>query len=492
MKNKRVITLMVLFLFSLNSLFSQIVDVKTAFKVAETKIEQLGYSGNFKVIQSSESIIDDKGISLFYTFLLEPTGYVIVSADKALPPIIAYSIENGLGEINEENLLFNLIEEDLKTRKTNLNLLDEIVIEERKELWNNLISRQTKAVKFEQWPPEGTTSTGGWLETNWTQSNPYNMFCPMDPVTNQRSIAGCPSVAIGMLVNYYETLNETLLTDDEDDYHHNYSGRNYWVDDDYVTIDFLPFPEVNAYFDTIINSWEAGSTLKSQEKAALVWACGVAAQQVYTSSISGTFGVNQAFDAFQRFGFEAAELLYPNDDIVLTLAQNMMEARPALLAVVDPGVAGHNLVTDGYNTDGFFHLNFGWGGSYNGWYLIPDEIPYNLTVFEAVVANIAYPPVNTSIHKKVENNIDISVYPNPVANVVFIEACFLDGSDAVFEISDLTGETVFRKFFTEINDSKFKVTLNVENDFGNELSPGIYFLRLETGGQNITKKLIVK
>jgi hypothetical protein len=49
---------------------------------------------------------------------------------------------------------------------------------------------------------------------------------------------------------------------------------------------------------------------------------------------------------------------------------------------------GHNVVVDGYNTNDYFHLNFGWGGSYNGWYLLPDEIPYGLTVVEGVILDI--------------------------------------------------------------------------------------------------------
>jgi hypothetical protein len=28
---------------------------------------------------------------------------------------------------------------------------------------------------FEQWPPPESTSTGGWLETNWSQSVPGNV-----------------------------------------------------------------------------------------------------------------------------------------------------------------------------------------------------------------------------------------------------------------------------------------------------------------------------
>ncbi|MDK2841872.1 MAG: hypothetical protein PWQ17_1377 [Anaerophaga sp.] len=35
-----------------------------------------------------------------------------------------------------------------------------------------------------------------------------------------------------------------------------------------------------------------------------------------------------------------------------------------------PGNPGHAVVIDGYDSDGYFHLNFGWGGYYNGYFLL--------------------------------------------------------------------------------------------------------------------------
>ena len=68
---------------------------------------------------------------------------------------------------------------------------------------------------------------------------------------------------------------------------------------------------------------------------------------------------------------------------------NMVEALPTHLAVVVPDwSAGHNLVVDGYNTDDYYHLNFGWGGVWDGWYLLPEGIPFDLTVVEGVIVDI--------------------------------------------------------------------------------------------------------
>ena len=112
---------------------------------------------------------------------------------------------------------------------------------------------------------------------------------------------------------------------------------------------------------------------------------------MYSSSVSGTYGINQAYDAFIRFGYSDAQLLYPsNPDLNARLADNIKIALPAQLGLVNPTeTAGHNVVVDGYNTDELYHFNFGWGGSANGWYTMPPEsIPYDLTVIEGIVLDI--------------------------------------------------------------------------------------------------------
>jgi hypothetical protein len=365
---KKFIFLLLVFYSVLGSVIPEPVNLQTAYLAASGKIISLGKSQNYSVQANGLEYLDESGTLLFYLFRLEPMGFMVVTADDQLPPVIAYSFMDDLSEISsDKNPLLSLIIADIGLRLKNVENLPSSFILERKAEWNQLLQVAITGEKdktFQQWPPEGTTSTGGWLETNWTQSPPYNNFCPMDPVTNQRSVAGCPATAMAQVLNYYKTINQTVFTDN-DDYYHSYAGRNYWIDDDHIAIDFPPFPDLNAYLDTITMSFESNSLLKNNEKAALTFACGVAAHQVYTSQGSGTFGVNQAEDAYLRFGFTDALLLENNDTSLYTLlSKNMMEARPAHLAIVDPGwTMGHNVVTDGYNTDNYYHLNFGWGGS---------------------------------------------------------------------------------------------------------------------------------
>lgn len=495
MKKAHRLILVIAFLICSDSIYSQTVDHALAQKVATTKIRSLNCSDNFHLRPDPELFYDQSENPLFFAFQLEPQGYIIVSANQQLPPVVAYSFTSNykLDESGSGKLL-DLIQNDLTNRLLHIKLISEKIRNSRKLLWDKLFANElVKNPLFEQWPPAGTTSTGGWLETNWAQGAPYNKFVPLDTITNLRSVAGCPSIALAMIINYYETINETAFNDAEDDYHHMYAGRNFWVDDDFKDWDFLPFPTINAYFDTISNSYLNQLALKTDEKAALIWACGVAARQVYTSSISGTFGVDQAYEAILRFGFSESVLLDENDTTILThFAQNMMQARPALLAVVDPGVAGHNLVTDGYNTDGYFHLNFGWGGSYNGWYLLPDEIPYNLTVFEGVIVDIAFPPVNTAVHLPVAAVSALNVYPNPTNSNFTIEWNMESQSAILLELFDLRGHSCFQKQMSGLTQGKNSISIGNQKDSSTKLLPGVYFCRIRTDEGSMVKKIILR
>lgn len=336
------------------------------------------------------------GAALCYCFDLQPCGYIVVSGALSLPPVIAYSFTSEAGsDLGPANPLADLLEWDLRLRLDSVDRLPAAVAAQQRAAWAEYLGAAPAAARgrFEQWPPAGSTPTGGWLLTNWTQSSPYNTLCPMDFVHGQRSLAGCPAVAMAQIVNYQARLNGTHFAD-ADDYYHNYAGNQFWIDNDYVARSFPSWPQLNTYLTTVLDNYFHGTPLSNTSKAALVFACGVAAHQVYNSTGSGTFGVSQAFQAFQKFGCSEAELLDANSpNLHARIAQNMMNAIPAHLAVVNSGwTVGHNLVLDGYNTDDYFHLNFGWGGSYNGWYQLLVGLPYSLTVIEGVIVDINLTP----------------------------------------------------------------------------------------------------
>ena len=331
--------------------------------------------------------------------------------------------------------------------------------------------------------PDTTTpmvQAEGWLNSHWTQDFPYNQLCPRDPVNgNAYSLAGCPAIAMGQIINYLRTTQDTRFTDD-DDYNHYYAGRNYVIDDDWASLKFPSFPMLNEMMDSIDATFQRGEELPDELAAALVFACGTACTQVYTSESSGTFYVDQAFEAYQRFGFTDCVLYREPDSLMYaTLISNLQAGYPAHLAVENPaGTVGHNVVVDGYReSDGKFHINFGYGGTLDNWYDIPDpNFYYGMTKVEGIILNIIPDMGPMAVHESTAQQ-PLEVYPNPVSDILFIKN--LPCKKVAYSIFNLMGQ--------EVATGSSNGTISVAG-----LEKGIYFLQVKGEYYSETVKFVVK
>ena len=265
---------------------------------------------------------------------------------------------------------------------------------------------------------------------------------------------------------------------DNDDYAHHYLGRNFNIDDDWETLQFPSFPQLNELLDSVDAAFQRGEELSEELIAALIFACGTACTQVYSSQGSGTFAVDQAYDAYQRFGFTNCRLFRNPDSLMYaTLISNLQAGYPAHLAVENPeGTAGHNVVVDGYReTDGKFHINFGYGGSLDNWYDIPDpNFYYGLTKLEGIIVDII--PTTSAIQEFTRQQ-PMEVYPNPVSDILYVKG--LPCEQVHFTIYNTLGQ--------EITAGSTYGTISVS-----DLENGFYFLKVKGKDFQKTSKFMVK
>ena len=163
------------------------------------------------------------------------------------------------------------------------------------------------------------------------------------------------------------------------------------------------------------------------------------------------------------------------------MTANMKAALPAHLAIVnETWTSGHNVVVDGYNTNNYYHINFGWGGLYNNWYLVPDELPFSLTVIEGVIVDILKSQVNISEISGYKSD-NIIVYPNPVKDKIYIKTT--DGilSNLLIEMFAVTGQSVLKTSFKKDN-----LFIDVSG-----FTNGIYLLKFYNGSSYNYKKIII-
>ncbi len=297
--------------------------------------------------------------------------------------------------------------------------------------------------------------------------------------SNAYSAAGCPAVAMGQIINYLRTTQDTRFTDD-DDYYHSYAGRDYVIDDDWATLKFPSFPMLNVMLDSVDAAFQRGEELSGELAAAVVFACGTALTQVYTSEGSGTFFVDQAFEAYQRFGFTDCVLFRDPDSLMYaTLISNLQAGYPAHLAVENPaGTIGHNVVVDGYReSDGKFHINIGYGGPLDNWYDIPDPNFFSgMTKVEGIILNIFPTMGPMAVHESTARQ-PLEVYPNPVSNVLYVKN--LPDEAVEYSIFNVLGQ----KVTTGTTHGSISVA---------DLEKGLYILQIKGERCLETVKFVVK
>jgi hypothetical protein len=92
------------------------------------------------------------------------------------------------------------------------------------------------------------------------------------------------------------------------------------------------------------------------------------------------------------------------EEIYGLLQADAASSHPAIV-LIRSDAGGHYVIVDGYKTTGEYHVNFGWGGSSDGWYFLPAELPEGCMVHSAVVDIVPpLPPAGTESVFRVDSS----------------------------------------------------------------------------------------
>jgi hypothetical protein len=388
--------ILVIILLTIAGLFAEPVNLELATNVANMKITIKGKTDY--TIEDVFELKDEDGTILSYVFSLDPKGYIAISTDTDITPVIAYSFRNDfVAEDIPQNIAYQMLKRDMQLRLSAIPLLAEEHKDKNNLSWEkyekgdvSFFSGKGRGI----WPTPGTTTTGGWVETRWNQNpSPYWDMCPLDPEHGGKCYVGCVATAMAQIVNYHRYIDDANF-DDSDDYNSTETDPWIHIDDDWQDLDFPSFPTLNIYLDEIRAVYLTNDALSNYLIAALSFACGVATHMQYTSNDgSGTQLIQIRNALLNKFDYDSAVFYYSSySNFYPTLQSNMMNALPAALGIGSTsGGPGHAIICDGYNSDEdpvTYHLNFGWGGSGDNWYTLPDEFPQGMNVVNNGVMNI--------------------------------------------------------------------------------------------------------
>ena len=209
----------------------------------------------------------------------------------------------------------------------------------------------------------GTPVVGPLLRTQWNQDSPWNDLCPDPDTLGMHCMAGCVPIAMAQVMNYHKWPERG----------HNKHGYYYQ----------LYMEDLNAYwkhkwievdFYQSVYDWEHMET-SGAAMARLVYDCGVASEAKYGYDKTPAYmdkvqeGLRKFF-SYKGEGLRMVSADAEGENFDVLLREELDNHRPVILAGQPAGDGdGHAFVCDGYDDAGFFHMNLGWGGQYDGYYL---------------------------------------------------------------------------------------------------------------------------
>ncbi len=274
-------------------------------------------------------------------------GYVIISGDERMPEVLGYSFK---GRIDSDCLPCNLQAwlEGYACQVERLRRGTAVAAPSR-------MKAQQKAV-------------APLLSTTWNQQTPYNDQCPFSGST--RCLAGCVAVAKAQVMRYHEWPPQTYETIPA----YTTATNRFYVSS---------IKPTTIQWGRMLDDYSSVSYTKEEGEAvaALMKLVGTAVQMDYDLYSSNAMFRPDVLA--QYFGYDAETMRsvpreYYDDESWEQLIYGELEAkRPVLYSGDNQESSGHAFVIDGCDTKGFFHVNWGWGGAQDGYFLLSSLGQYN-------------------------------------------------------------------------------------------------------------------
>ncbi len=293
-----------------------------------------------------------ENVPVYYIFTFDKTGYVIVSAEDVLPAVLGYSFNSYYSEFEAPDAYRNFMQSYsdaiLFVRHNKIPQSDEI-----KNLWELYMNNDPEALMQNG----KEKSVDPLLLCKWDQGYPYNVLCPEDQNGPGGYVySGCVATAMAQVMYYWRYPLQG--TGSHSYYYYPYGNLS------------ANFGATNYRWTGMINSIDHSYP---EPNAELQYHCGVAVEMMYGPNGSGAYSWDVPYALENYFGYDNDCYYASKDDYNNTTWKNMLKDN------IDQGwpmyysgyssAGGHAFVCDGYQDD-YFHFNFGWGGSSDGFYTL--------------------------------------------------------------------------------------------------------------------------
>lgn len=196
------------------------------------------------------------------------------------------------------------------------------------------------------------------------QQEPFNRSCPYytdneGRTSTERCVSGCVATCLEQVLSYYRypaVLADTL---------------HGWQTEHYTIADVLLGRRID--WEGILSDYRDGySERQAQAVADLTYYCGMAVRMNWGLSSSGA-NLGLAVEPLRRvFGYRTAvhlsRALYATPTWNAMLRHELEAGRPVCYTGHNLAMNGHAFNIDGVDEEGFYHLNWGYGGDWDGYF----------------------------------------------------------------------------------------------------------------------------
>lgn len=369
-------------------------------RVGATKANQMEL-----VLVNTEYSAD--GTPVTYRFSVGEKGFIITSATDLANPVLAYSLESNFQEGTGADLFMERYNKDMSLLMAN----PSSAIAQRND-WNHYLT--TDFMPYTA--AKGNPCVEPLVTTRWTQERYYNTMCPNNPKNTINEDAhtpvGCVALTMSNILFYYR-------------YPEQGRGSVYYIpreydDDGNLTftypMQYVNYSQEHFDYDAMANRL----TAYDGELERLIYDCGVSVRMSYGWDGSGSQS-EYALAALQDYFFFSEDGQFKNiSDVIGTdtslmylwvdMAKNELnQYRPLFFSGRSEEAGGHAWIVDGYTTINnatYFHVNWGWDGNSNGYYLINKQSSQSAGTFNEEGSNsmmISLMPDSANIVKPAES-----------------------------------------------------------------------------------------
>lgn len=312
----------------------------------------------------------------YYVFNSEGNnGFVIVSGDDRTAPVFGYS---DTGSFDENNI------------PENMRAWLEGYVEEIKALDSETPVVSSDAPLTGMRKAESVMRPIAPLITaKWNQNSPYNDNCPT--YNGSKCVTGCVATAMAQVMYYYRAQTASATTAEIPAYTTSKYGLSIPADSAGSPIDWA----------NMTDSYSSSSTAEQKAAvAALMAYCGHSVGMNYGPS-SGAVSQYVPSALEKYFGYATGGLCISREAYTLQewedmVYEELLAKRPLFYGGSSAGGA-HAFVVDGYDGEGLFHFNWGWGGMSNGYFLLQVANPDNNSGIGASATSDGYASKQSAI-----------------------------------------------------------------------------------------------